>query len=166
MAQIIGFVLERAENIVVKRRNVGYKHFLLFPQYFQKAFPFFQKNFTGRTGHNTWRSANSLSCLFNISSRSLSYFLFTLLTASFTIIRFSAANCLSRSLVSWQCQNTWIYSYNYLSFLVFLIARYFSINLILIMLTKSKFTFHEPMQTFNYPTHSSFPTMLLSHYVF
>ena len=31
------FVLGRLENIVGKGENAGYQHFLLFPQYFQKA---------------------------------------------------------------------------------------------------------------------------------
>ena len=31
------FALERKENIVGKRENAGYQHFLLFPQCFQKA---------------------------------------------------------------------------------------------------------------------------------
>ena len=31
------FVLERVENIVGKRENAGYQHFLLYPQCFQKA---------------------------------------------------------------------------------------------------------------------------------
>ena len=33
----IKFVLEILENIVGKGENAGYQHFLLFPQYFQKA---------------------------------------------------------------------------------------------------------------------------------
>ena len=32
------FVLGRVENIVEKGENVGYQHFLLFPQCFQKLF--------------------------------------------------------------------------------------------------------------------------------
>ena len=32
------FALEVVENIVGKGENAGYQHFLLFPQYFQKAF--------------------------------------------------------------------------------------------------------------------------------
>ena len=31
------FVMERVENIVGKGENAGYQHFLLFPQFFQKA---------------------------------------------------------------------------------------------------------------------------------
>ena len=31
------FVLGKIENIVEKEENAGYQHFLLFPQYFQKA---------------------------------------------------------------------------------------------------------------------------------
>ena len=31
------FVLKMVENIVGKGENAGYKHFLLFPQYFQKT---------------------------------------------------------------------------------------------------------------------------------
>ena len=31
------FVQGRVENIVCKGENAGYQHFLLFPQYFQKA---------------------------------------------------------------------------------------------------------------------------------
>ena len=31
------FVLERVKNIVGKGENAGYQHFLLFPQFFQKA---------------------------------------------------------------------------------------------------------------------------------
>ena len=31
------FVLEMVENVVGKGENAGYQHFLLFPQYFQKA---------------------------------------------------------------------------------------------------------------------------------
>ena len=34
---LINFVLGRVENIVGKGENAGYQHFLLFPQYFQKA---------------------------------------------------------------------------------------------------------------------------------
>ena len=33
----MNFVLGRVENIVGKGENAGYKHFLLFPQCFQKA---------------------------------------------------------------------------------------------------------------------------------
>ena len=36
-SEIIGFAFERAENIVEKRENAGYQHFLLFLQCFQKA---------------------------------------------------------------------------------------------------------------------------------
>ena len=32
------FVFDNAENIVGKEENAGYQHFLLFPQYFQRAF--------------------------------------------------------------------------------------------------------------------------------
>ena len=35
--QKLKFALGRVENIVGKRENAGYQHFLLFPQYFQKA---------------------------------------------------------------------------------------------------------------------------------
>ena len=31
------FALEMAQNIIGKGENAGYQHFLLFPQYFQKA---------------------------------------------------------------------------------------------------------------------------------
>ena len=34
------FIFYREENIVGKGENAGYQHFLLFPQYFQKAFFF------------------------------------------------------------------------------------------------------------------------------
>ena len=37
MTEILKFVLGRVENIVGKGENAGYKHFLLFPQCFQKA---------------------------------------------------------------------------------------------------------------------------------
>ena len=33
----LNFVLGRVENIVEKGKNAGYQHFLLFPQFFQKA---------------------------------------------------------------------------------------------------------------------------------
>ena len=36
VTQKLKFVLGRIENIVEKRENDGYQHFLLFPQYFQK----------------------------------------------------------------------------------------------------------------------------------
>ena len=39
--QNLKLVLERVDNIVVKGGNAGYKHFLLFPQSFQKP-PFFR----------------------------------------------------------------------------------------------------------------------------
>ena len=40
VAEIMGFVFERVENIVGKGENAGYQHFLLFPQCFQKtSFP-------------------------------------------------------------------------------------------------------------------------------
>ena len=32
------FVYDKVENIVGKGENTAYQHFLLFPQYFQKAF--------------------------------------------------------------------------------------------------------------------------------
>ena len=35
--QKLKFAFERVENIVGKGENAGYQHFLLFPQYFQKA---------------------------------------------------------------------------------------------------------------------------------
>ena len=35
--QTFSFVFDRAENIVGKGENVGYQHFLHFPQCFQKA---------------------------------------------------------------------------------------------------------------------------------
>ena len=38
VAEILKFVLKRAENIVEEGENAGYKHFLLFPQCFQKGF--------------------------------------------------------------------------------------------------------------------------------
>ena len=38
MAEKLKFVLGRVENIVGKGENVGYQHFLLFPQYFSKGF--------------------------------------------------------------------------------------------------------------------------------
>ena len=37
VTEILKFVLCRVENIVGKRENAGYQHFLLFPQCFQKA---------------------------------------------------------------------------------------------------------------------------------
>ena len=37
LAENLKFVLGRVENIVAKRENAGYQHFLLFPQCFQKA---------------------------------------------------------------------------------------------------------------------------------
>ena len=37
VAEIMGFVFERVENIVGKKENAGYQHFLLFLQCFQKA---------------------------------------------------------------------------------------------------------------------------------
>ena len=33
------FLLDRIENIVGKGENAGYKHFLLFPQFFQRLIP-------------------------------------------------------------------------------------------------------------------------------
>ena len=40
LTQKLKFVLVRVENIVGKRENAGYQHFLLFPQCFQKlSFP-------------------------------------------------------------------------------------------------------------------------------
>ena len=36
--QIVKVVFHRTENIVGKEENAGYQHFLLFPQYFLKAF--------------------------------------------------------------------------------------------------------------------------------
>ena len=36
--KMIIFVLDRVENIVGKGENAGYKHFLLFPQCFQKVY--------------------------------------------------------------------------------------------------------------------------------
>ena len=36
MVLLLKFVLGRVENIVGKRENAGYQHFLLFPQCFQK----------------------------------------------------------------------------------------------------------------------------------
>ena len=38
VTQKLKFALGRVENIVGKGENAGYQHFLLFPQYFQKAF--------------------------------------------------------------------------------------------------------------------------------
>ena len=38
VTQNIKAVFRRIENIVGKEENVGYRHFLLFPQCFQKAF--------------------------------------------------------------------------------------------------------------------------------
>ena len=37
VAKIMISLLDRVENIVEKGENAGYQHFLLFPQYFQKA---------------------------------------------------------------------------------------------------------------------------------
>ena len=37
LVQIESIVLGRVENIMGKEENVVYQHFLLFPQYFQKA---------------------------------------------------------------------------------------------------------------------------------
>ena len=37
VTQILKFVSSMGENIVGKGENTGYQHFLLFPQYFQKA---------------------------------------------------------------------------------------------------------------------------------
>ena len=37
MTEKLKFVLERVENIVGKRENAGYQHFLLFPLCFLKA---------------------------------------------------------------------------------------------------------------------------------
>ena len=37
MAEKSKFVMRRVENIVGNGENAGYQHFLLFPQYFQKA---------------------------------------------------------------------------------------------------------------------------------
>ena len=37
VAQMLKFAPDRVENIVGKGENAGNKHFLLFPQYFQKA---------------------------------------------------------------------------------------------------------------------------------
>ena len=37
LTEKLKFVLGRVENIVGKGENAGYKHFLLFPQCFQKA---------------------------------------------------------------------------------------------------------------------------------
>ena len=37
MAQKLKLDLRRVENIVGKGENAGYQHFLLFPQFFQKA---------------------------------------------------------------------------------------------------------------------------------
>ena len=37
VAQMMVSVLDRIENIAEKGENVGYQHFLLFPQCFQKA---------------------------------------------------------------------------------------------------------------------------------
>ena len=37
VAKMMTFVFNRVENIVGKGENAGYKHFLLFPQCFQKA---------------------------------------------------------------------------------------------------------------------------------
>ena len=39
VAQMMISVFDRVENIVGKGENAGYKHFLHFPQCFQKAFP-------------------------------------------------------------------------------------------------------------------------------
>ena len=36
--EILKFVLARVQNIVGKEENAGYQHFLLFVQFFQKAF--------------------------------------------------------------------------------------------------------------------------------
>ena len=36
VAEMMGFVFERVENIVGKGKNASYQHFLLFIQYFQK----------------------------------------------------------------------------------------------------------------------------------
>ena len=38
VAQIMKFAFHEEENFVGKGENAGYKHFLLFPQYFQKLF--------------------------------------------------------------------------------------------------------------------------------
>ena len=38
MAEMIGFVSKRLQNIVGKGENAGYQHFILFPQYLQNAF--------------------------------------------------------------------------------------------------------------------------------
>ena len=37
LAKKLNFVFGRDENILGKRENAGYQHFLLFPQCFQKA---------------------------------------------------------------------------------------------------------------------------------
>ena len=37
LTENLKFVMGRVENIVEKGENAGYQHFLLFPQYFQKA---------------------------------------------------------------------------------------------------------------------------------
>ena len=38
IAKMMIYVFDKVENIVGKGENAGYQHFLLFPQYFQKAF--------------------------------------------------------------------------------------------------------------------------------
>ena len=43
-SQNIKIVHHRIENIVDKEEIAGYQHFLLFPQYFQKAFPPVRQN--------------------------------------------------------------------------------------------------------------------------
>ena len=37
VSQMVQFCIDRVENIVGKGENAGYQHFLLFPQFFQKA---------------------------------------------------------------------------------------------------------------------------------
>ena len=38
VAEVIGFVSDRLQNIAGKGENAGYQHSILFPQYFQTAF--------------------------------------------------------------------------------------------------------------------------------
>ena len=43
-AQMMIFVFDVVENTVGKGENADYQHFLLYPQYFQKAFSQFNKS--------------------------------------------------------------------------------------------------------------------------
>ena len=52
VTQNIKFVSHSIEHIVRKRENAGYQRFLLFPQYFQKAFHSGASNFVIRKGLN------------------------------------------------------------------------------------------------------------------